>query len=132
MNTQPRSLLGSAENRQIQPWPRWLVAALVGVPVVGAILIFGILSPTLLLYAGLLGGMMLMCMGGHGHGSHGGAGHASHAGDASDNREDLSPRSPGSQLPDAGSVRGLDKRADSDPMTSENFDDDKHSSHGCH
>ena len=112
--------------------PAWLLPGLLIAIVAGGLVVAGVVPLSTVLYAGLFGGMMLMCMGGHGHGGHGSAGHAGHGRVASDDREDLSPRSPGSQLPDAGSVRGLDKRADSDPMTSRNVDDDKHSSHGCH
>ena len=58
--------------------PGWFVPLLVGALVVGALLVFGFVSPATALYAGLFGGMMLVCMGGHG-------GHASHrAGDRDD------------------------------------------------
>ena len=108
--------------------PGWLMPALVGVPLVGALLVFGVLSPSSLLYIGLFGGMMLVCMGSHGHG--GGAGdHADHS--AMSAERDLSPHSSGAQPAESGSV-GLDDRAANDAKASETDDHDQHSSHGCH
>ena len=60
--------------------PRWLVLILLGVPVVGALLLFGFVSPATVLYAGLFGGMMLVCMRGHDrHAGQRGHGHSDDA-----------------------------------------------------
>ena len=112
--------------------PRWLIPTLIAVPLVGALLAFGLVSPNALLYIGLFGGMMLMHMGGHGHGGHGGGdtsrGHSLH-GDGTDDAEDLSRRSSGAQPNESGSGAGLDERARANATTSETDDDDQHSSH---
>ena len=50
--------------------PRWLLPALVGGIAVAALVVYGILPPSAVLYAGLFGGMFLMHRGGHG--GHGG------------------------------------------------------------
>ena len=53
--------------------PRWLLPGLVAGIVVGALVVAGVLSFSTVLYAGLLGGMLLMHLGGHGgHRGHGG------------------------------------------------------------
>ena len=120
--------------------PRWLVPALVGGVVVGALVVFGVLSPSVVLYGGLIGGMLLMHTGGHGgHGGHGGGtgqgGHGGHGGEAggpTSDDEDLSRRSPGSQLGPPNSDEGPDDPARNDPNGSETHDHDQHSSHSCH
>ena len=114
--------------------PRWLVPILVGVPLVGALLAFSVVSPATLLYVALFGGMMLICMGGHGgHGGHDGdnadMGHAGHRGPS--NGPDLSSHSSHAQPADGGSTTPLSERASGTP-TSETGNDDQHSSHGCH
>ena len=121
--------------------PRWLLPALVGGAVVGALVVFGVLSPSVVLYGGLLGGMVLMHAGGHGgHGGHGGGGgqggHGGHGsaaggGPASDG-VNLSRRSPGSQPSPSTSSQGLDERAANAPIGSETHDHDQRSSHTCH
>ena len=56
-------------------WPRWLVPAAVAGVVVVALIVSGVVSPTFLLYGGLLAGCGLMHLFGHGgHGGHGGQG----------------------------------------------------------
>lgn len=50
--------------------PRWLVPALVAGAVIAVLLISGVLSPSFLLYGGLLAGCGLMHL--FGHGGHGG------------------------------------------------------------
>ena len=74
--------------------PRWLVPALVGGVVVGSLVVFGVLSPSVVLYGGLIGGMFLMHAGGHGgHGGHGGgAAHQGHGGGTASDAKDLSQR----------------------------------------
>lgn len=123
--------------------PRWLLPALVGAVVVGALVVFGVLSPSAVLYGGLVGGMVLMHAGGHGgHGGHGGgsgqggqSGHGGHGGAAGGPASDgvnLSRRSFGSQPSPSTSGEGLDERAPSDPIGSETHDHDQRSSHSCH
>lgn len=56
-------------------WSRWLVPAAVAGVVVVVLLVSGVLSPTFLLYGGLLAGYSLMHLFGHGgHGGHSGHG----------------------------------------------------------
>ena len=117
-----------------KPTPVWLWPALIGIPLVGALLVFGVITPTILLYAGLIGGCALMHV--FGHGSHGGAGHESQgAGDddrPTDSRgADLSFRSSRSQSTDAGSTSKLDDRASND-TANETEHDDQYGRHGCH
>ena len=121
------------------PPPRWLIPALIGVPLVGALLAFGLLSPMALVYFGLFGGCLLMhFVGGHGgHGVHGGgASHdrSAHAGSETGvGEEDLSSRSSGSQPLGAPSSSELGERAPDDiSNTNETERHDQHSSHGCH
>ena len=139
MTTHPHSVSTSEQRSQAvpaKPLPRWLFPALIGIPLVGALLVFGVISPTILLYVGLIGGCALMHV--FGHGGHGAGGHASHeAGDqAADSTTstgtDLSIRSSRSQAPDAGSKSGLDDRAPDDSTTDETHRHDQHSSHNCH
>ena len=124
--------------------PRWLLPAVIGSVVVGALVFSGVLPPSLVLYGGLIGGMLLMHTGGHGgHGGHGGGtgqggqgghrGHESAAGDGpASNEVDLSRRSPGYQPGQSTSGKGLDERASNDPKGSETHDHDQRSSHSCH
>jgi hypothetical protein len=109
-----------------RPW--WLLPGVVGALLVGGLVVAGIVSLSTVLYLGLFGGMMLMCMGGHGHG---GQGHGAH-GSAPDENESLSQRSSGAQPGGSGSAAGLDRRAPHDPTTSETERHDQHSSPGCH
>jgi hypothetical protein len=112
--------------------PRWLLPALVGVVVVGALVVFGVLSPSAALYGGLIGGMLLMHAGGHG--GHGGGsgqgGQGGHGGGASGRTSDpvdLSRRSLGSQSSPSTSGDGLDGRAPTNPNGSETNDHDQRS-----
>jgi hypothetical protein len=117
--------------------PRWLIPALVGGAVVGALVVFGVLSPSVVLYGGLIGGMVLMHAGGHG--GHGGGsgqgGHGGHGGGPAGPTSDdvnLSRRSPGSQPSPPGSGEGPSDRAPNDPNGSETHDHDQRSSHSSH
>lgn len=58
--------------------PRWLVPAVVGLVVVGALVITGVLELSTVLYAGAIGGMLVMHLGGHGHGAATTGDHAGH------------------------------------------------------
>lgn len=132
---------GTPPEPTIKSWPitasrpRWLVPGLVIAVIVGGLVLAGVVSLSTVLYAGLFGGMMLMHMGGHGHGGHGGGGpgrgHSLH-GDGADGAEDLSRRSSGAQPGESGSTTGLDRRVPDDSTTSETEDDDQHRAHGCH
>ena len=118
-------------------WPRWLMPAVLGGIVVGALVIFGVLSLSVVLYGGLMGGMVLMHVGGHGgHGGHAGPGgrerHEGHSSGTSSDAGDLSHGSYGSQPEQAGSAMRLEGRAERDPDANETTDHDQHSSHGCH
>lgn len=117
--------------------PRWLLPGLLGALIVGGLVVAGVVSLTVVLYAGLFGGMILMHVGGHGgHGGHGGngqvgAGHNLRANGADDGA-DLSHHSSGAKAPDSGSGAGLDARARTDSTESETDEHDQHRSHGCH
>lgn len=114
--------------------PRWLLPGLVVGIVVGALVFTGVLAPSTVLYAGAIGGMLLMHLGGHGgHGGHGGgpagsvgpAGQGGHGppgapGDAANLADpddgtpsavDLSGRSSDTQVQEPGSTLRLDDRA---------------------
>lgn len=119
--------------------PRWLVPGLLIALLVGGLVVAGVVSISTVLYAGLLGGMILLHMGGHGHGGHshgdhGGGVASGHTGHSSGTSEaaDLSRGSSGSQPPDSRSVAGPDERAANESTTSETEHHDQHSSHGCH
>jgi hypothetical protein len=117
--------------------PRWLMPAIVGGILVGALVVLGVLSPSVVLYGGLMGGMVLMHVGGHGgHGAHGGPGggetHQGHGIGTTPDAGDLSQGSDGSQPKQAGSAMRLDDRAANDPEADDTKHDDQHSSHGCH
>lgn len=104
--------------------PPWLVPALaVGVAAV-ALVIAGVLSASMVLYAGLVGGMLLMHLGGHGaHGAHGGR----TAADA----DMLSEPSSGTQGLGPGSSRAPDDQALKHGNGNEQ-DGDEPNVHGCH
>jgi hypothetical protein len=116
--------------------PRWLVPGLLVAIVVGGLVVADVLSLSTVLYAGLFGGMILMHVGGHGHGGHGGGGQAGRGhslhGDGADAADDLSSRSSGAHRTEPGSTEGLDQRARANTTTSETDHHDQHSSHGCH
>lgn len=102
--------------------------------VVGGLVVAGVVPLSTVLYAGLFGGMILMHLGGQGHGGHGGGhtgrGHSLH-GDGEDETDDLSRRSSGAQAADSGSAAGLDERTRGNSTTSETDDHDQHRAHGC-
>lgn len=109
--------------------PRWLLPGLAGAVVVGALVLAGAVSLSTVLYAGLIGGMLLMHVGGHGHGGHG---HGGHGSDREASAGDLSEGSSDPQPGRAGSSAGLDRRADDHSEANRTHDDDRHPSHGCH
>ncbi|OGO58204.1 MAG: hypothetical protein A2V85_14675 [Chloroflexi bacterium RBG_16_72_14] len=109
----------------------------VGAMVVGALVVAGVLPPSIVLYAALLGGCALMHV--FGHGGHGGGGHAGHWGGhaahgdmATGDAEDLRQPSPGTQPEQSVSTAGLEDRAASTPTTDENTDHDHHGPRSCH
>jgi hypothetical protein len=55
-----------------RPW--WLLPALLAGALAAGLVIAGLVSPSTAISVGLVGGMMLMHLGGHGHGGHGGHG----------------------------------------------------------
>jgi hypothetical protein len=106
----------------------------VGIVAVGLVAT-GVVSLSTVLYAALFGGMILMHVGGHGHGGHGGhtgsSGHSGHRADAS-RGDDLSQPSPGSQAASPRSSSGLEDRASDDSKGSETHDHDQRNTHSCH
>jgi hypothetical protein len=102
-----------------------------------ALVALGVISLSTVLYAGLLGGMVLMHVGGHG-------GHSGHSRpvDGGPHRrlgvgtaavtDDLSERSARSQPDDPRATAGSDPRTTTDPDRNEKHDHDQHSSHACH
>ena len=113
--------------------PRWLLPGLAAAAVGIGLVLAGVVSASTLLYVALFGGMLLMHLGGHGHGGQGAqGGHGTHGGDAGTPGQDLSERSGGSQPDGSGSRPGLDDRASNNQDQSETTEHDQHRSHGCH
>lgn len=113
--------------------PRWLLPGLVAAFVAAGLVVAGVVSLSTVFYVAAFGGMLLMHLGGHGHGGHGG-GHAGHSGPgsaATSDDQDLSGRSAGSQPLRSASGDALDDRA-SYQNRSETNDDDQRGSQGCH
>lgn len=118
-----------------RPW--WLLPGLAAGIIVGALVVLGALPFSTVVYAGLIGGMLLMHLGGHsGHGGHGGrgghGGHDAHGAGTAPEGRDLSTDSSDTQLRQSGSADELDDRALTDRNRNENDDHDKRASHGCH
>lgn len=124
--------------------PRWLVPGLVVAVIAVGLVVAGVLSLSTVLYAGLFGGMVLMHVGGHGHGGHGGHGHGDHGGGGHDGRaqslrgdgagdaEDLSRDSLSAQAAQSGSARGLEERGPDISRTSGSDDRDQNRLQVCH
>ena len=110
------------------PRPRWLMPGLVVGVVAVALVVFGVLSASTVLYAGLIGGMVLMHLGGHG--GHGG--HAGHGRGSAPGVDDLRDPSSGAQVQKPDSSDQLDERAKKHGSRSEQHDDDQHNNRGCH
>lgn len=108
-----------------RPW--WLLPGAAGAFVIGGLVVAGVLSLETVLYVGMFGGMILMHVGGHGHGGNGG-----HDGGKSPGSTALRQGSSDAQPRQAGSTVGLEPRADDDSRESGTHDHDQHSSHGCH
>jgi hypothetical protein len=114
--------------------PRWLLPGLAAAFVAAALVVTGVVSLSTMFYVAAFGGMLLMHLGGHGHGSHSGGGHAGHGGHgsaATADDQDLSGRSGGSQPLRSALGDELDDRAPNQSR-SETNDDDQHSPHRCH
>lgn len=111
-----------------RPW--WLLPGVVAALLVGGLFAAGIVSLSTAAYLGLFGGMLLICMGGHGHGGHGGQGHGTHGSAPAENAS-LSRPSSSPQPSGPGSAAGLIGEPH-DPTTSETKRHDQPSSHGCH
>lgn len=110
--------------------PRWLMPGLVVGVVAVALVAAGVLSVSSVLYAGLIGGMLLMHLGGHGgHGSHGTRDGGWAPGPDADNLREPSSDTQGKG---AGSSHQLDDRALKHGRRTEQHDDDQHNNHGCH
>lgn len=54
----------------IRPW--WLLPGVAGAIVLAGLVLAGVVAASTVLYLGVFGGIMLVCMRGHGHGGHGG------------------------------------------------------------
>ena len=117
---------------------RWLLPALAAVVVATGLVVAGVVSASMVLSVALFGGMLLMHLGGHGHGGHGGHGDAGPGGQGGhDERgvvrdEDLSGGSRGSQPARPGFNDGPDDRASDDQNRNETIDHDQQRSHSCH
>lgn len=68
--------------------PRWLGPLAVAVVIAAVLVLAGVVALSTVFYAGLFGGMILMHLGGHGHGGHG-AGHEAHDVEESDGTASL-------------------------------------------
>ena len=98
----------------------------------GMVLADGVSLPTVV-YAGMLGGMILMHLGGQGgQGGHGRQGEPHGRGGTTPDAEDLSHRSHRAQLGRPGSDEAPEDRASINPNGNERHDHGQHSSHGCH
>lgn len=132
----PLASARGASEATTAPRPRWLLPGIVGAVFVGGLVVAGVVSPSVALYVGLFGGMILMHTGGHNHGGHGGSSQGGAGreprGDRADDAADLSSHSSAAHDPESGSGAGLDARARNDSATSETQDDDQHTSRGCH
>lgn len=103
--------------------PRWLIPGLTVGVVAVALVIAGVLSASTVLYAGLMGGMLLMHLGGHG-------GHGGHGGRTAADADVLSEPSSDAQGSGPGSSREPDDRALKHGNGNEQ--DDQPNVHGCH
>lgn len=63
--------------------PRWLAPLAVAAVIAAVLVLAGVVALSTVFYAGLSGGMILMHVGGHGHGGRGG-GHETHVAHVSD------------------------------------------------
>lgn len=101
--------------------PRWLWPGVAAAIVVTGLVVAGVLSISIVLYAGAFGGMLLMHAGGHGgHGGHGGSGgHEDHGSGTTSGTDPLSHGSHGSQPARQDSAVGLDDRATNGAEASE-------------
>lgn len=111
----PRRARAATDRPQTAPArPRWLLPGLAAALVAAGLVVAGVVSLSTMLYIAVFGGMLLMHLGGHGHGGHGGGGHSEHGaqggGEMSDDH-DLSRRSDGSQPLRSASGDELDDRA---------------------
>jgi len=114
--------------------PRWLLPALAGGIAVAALVVYGILPPSAVLYGGLFGGMLLMHRGGHG--GHGGGGHGGHGGatPTSTGKPDRPSDRPsdGSRADRTDSDAGPDRSPANDVTGTVTDDNNRRGSHGCH
>lgn len=105
--------------------PRWLLPALAGGLVVAVLVAYGVLSPSVVLYGGLFGGMLVMHVGGHGnHGGHG-VGTTTETGD-------IHRPASGALFDQTGPGTGPDHALADGPSGSESDGHDEPGSHGCH
>ncbi|MBI2763689.1 MAG: hypothetical protein HYX54_08090 [Chloroflexi bacterium] len=115
--------------------PRWLIPGLAVGVVAIALVVTGVLSVSSVLYAGLIGGMLLMHLGGHGgHGGHGspdGQGHGDRVGGTEPGVDGPRDASADTQRESAGSSHRLDGRAVKNGG-SDGQDDADQKTHGCH
>ena len=108
--------------------PRWLVPGLLVALVAGVLVAAGVVPLSVVFYAAVFGGMILMHAGGHG--GHGG-GHGGH-GNRTTSAEDLSQHSSDSQSLPPGSATGLEDRAIADPARDHTDDHDQRNTPSCH
>jgi hypothetical protein len=115
----------------------------VGGIAIAILVAYGVLPLSVVLYGGLIGGMLLMHVGGHGgHGGQGGhGGHGGHGGegDQSDPEggapkpaEDLRRSSAGVSPDRIGFDTAADRPSTKEPNGSETHGHDERGSHGCH
>ncbi len=109
----PSRSAGTDPPQSVPARPRWLLPGLAAALVAAGLLAAGVVSLSTIIYVGVFGGMLLMHLGGHGHGGHGGGGHAGHGArdsQAISHDQDLSGRSDGSQPLGSASGDKLDDR----------------------
>ena len=118
--------VGEARPRPTRP--AWLLPALAAALLATALVLAGVVSASTVLSFAAFGGMMLMHLGGHGHGGHGSGRIDGHGGVG----QDLSPRSDHSQpaLPDSR-TEGEASHPEQDKGSGTTHDDE-HGAHACH
>ncbi len=115
-------------------WPRWLLPAVGAVAIAAVLVALGVVSLSTVTFAGLMGGMVLMHVGGHGgHGGPEGGGPQEVPDSGTPAAGDDHGGHSRSAQPDApASQTGADPRITTVPQANEEHDHDQHSAHACH
>jgi hypothetical protein len=113
--------------------PRGLLPGLAVAVVVAGLIVAGVVSLSTALSGGLIAGMLLMHLGGHGmHGGHGGGGHGGRADSGTPDGEASSEPQRMSQPEEPGSAGETRHDGPEDGRRIEAHQHDQRGSHGCH